>query len=159
MSHWEFWGKSMPFRWIAPLGLLVISLGCGGPLIMLPGGSLSGTVSAAPNDWTFTDAFKTVQLETRPGDPYSVNIWGVAIEGEFFVVSGRGLENAWAQHIESDPRVRLRVGSNVYELRATQSRDPADRTRFLQALTEKYEEFDPDEEQPSQALLFRLEPR
>lgn len=146
--------------WTAPVvGLLLCCLGCGGPLVMFPAGELSGTVVATPSDWTFTDEIETVQLETRPEDPYSVNIWGVAIGRDFFIASGRGMDNAWAQHIEADPRVRLRVGTQLYELRAIVSRDPVERERFLSALSEKYEAFDPDEEQPSEAVLFRLEAR
>ena len=38
-----------------------------------------------PDGWTFTNEVDTVQLETRPGDPYSVNIWCVAIEGALYV--------------------------------------------------------------------------
>jgi hypothetical protein len=102
---------------------------------------------------------KTVQLETRPSDPYSVNIWGVAMGSDFFVVSGRGMEAAWAQHIEADPNVRLRVGDDVYELRAVRVEATADRDLFLAALSKKYEEFDASEEQPSEATLYRLEAR
>ena len=141
---------------ITSLGLLMFCLGCGSPIVMLPGGSLSGTVVPTPTDWTFTDATETVQLETRPDDPYSVNIWGVAMERDFFIVSGRGMQNAWAQHIEADPRVRLRVGTQIYELWAEVSRDPADRERFLAALSAKYDDFEPDEAEASDALLFRL---
>ena len=149
----------MKYLWIAPVGLLLFVLGCGGPLVTLPGGSLSGTLISPPSDWTFTNAIKTVQIETRPDDPYSVNIWCVVVGRQLFIVSGRGMENAWAQHIDADPNVRLRVGTDLYELRAVISNDSADRERFLAALAKKYDEFDPDEEQPSEAVLFRLEAR
>jgi len=89
-------------------GLLVFGIGCGGPMVMIPGGQLSGTVQPVPSDWSFSDEFDDVQLETRPSDPYSVNIWGVADGARFYIVSGRGLESAWAKHIDEDPNVRLR---------------------------------------------------
>jgi hypothetical protein len=137
--------------------VLLLALGCD-PTWMLPGGALSGTVQPAPSDWSFTDAVEIVQLETRPADPYSVNIWGVAANGAFYVASGRGEENAWARHILEDPHVRLRVNEYVYELRAVRTDDPAERDAFLEAAHEKYE-FEVDAEQQSKAILFRLDPR
>ena len=141
------------------VGLLVFVLSCSEPFGMLPGGELSGTLQSVPSDWSFSDDFQSVQLETRPEDPYSVNIWCVGLGRQLFVVSGRGVENAWAQHIEADPNVRLRIGENLYELRALPSDDPLDRERFMAGATKKYDDFEPDEEQAAAAVLYRLEPR
>ena len=141
------------------LGLLALALGCDGPFVMLPAGELSGTLQPVPSDWSFTDDFQSFQLETRPSDPYSVNVWGVGDGKQFFVVSGHGMENAWAQHIEADPNVRLRIGENLYELRALRSDDPLDRERFMAGAKKKYDDFEPDEEQSAAAVLYRLEPR
>ena len=137
---------------------LLLALGCG-PLVMVPGGELSGTVKPVPVDWSFTDSVETVQLETRPDDPYSVNVWGVAASGGFYIASGRGESAAWAKHISADPRVRLRVGEDVYELSAVRTTDEAEMNAFLEAAKKKYEDFEPDEEQRQEAILFRLEPR
>ena len=52
-----------------------LALACG-PIGPIPGGALRGDPVAEPvQDWSFLDAEHTVQLETRPGDPYSVNVW------------------------------------------------------------------------------------
>ncbi|MCI0636959.1 MAG: hypothetical protein L0206_24050, partial [Actinobacteria bacterium] len=40
---------------------LVLLTGCG-PLQMIPGGELSGTVRPAPPDWSFSDGVETEQL-------------------------------------------------------------------------------------------------
>jgi hypothetical protein len=125
-------------------GLLLLNVGCGGPLVMIPGGKLSGTVQPVPSDWAFSDEFEDVQLETRPSNPYSVNIWGVA---------------DWAKHIEADPNVRLRIGEDLYELRAVRTDDPQDRVRFLAAVKKKYDGFEPDEEQAAESVLYSLESR
>ena len=103
------------------MGSLLLLLGCGEPFVMIPGGRLSGTTKSVPENWRFTDAHEDVQLETRPADPYSVNVWVVAVGDDLFVASGRGAESAWAQHIEADPNVRLRVGDDIYELRAVEA--------------------------------------
>ncbi len=137
--------------------VFLLALGCD-PISMLPGGALSGTVKPTPVDWSSTDSVEIVQLETRPEDPYSVNVWGVAARGAFYVASGRGESNAWARHISEDPRVRLRVNDALYELRAVRTEDPSEREAFLEAAHRKYD-FEVDEEQQTQAILFRLVPR
>jgi len=103
------------------LAALAALAGCGEPWCVFSGGALSGTVTPPPGSWNFSGAFETVQLETRPDDPYSVNIWGVGGSRTFFVASGDGMEAAWAQHIADDPNVRLRLGHAVYELRAVRA--------------------------------------
>jgi len=140
-----------------PVLALLFALGCD-PVVMLPGGELSGTLKTPPSDWSFADSVETVQIETHPDDPYSVNVWGVAARGAFYVASGRGESATWAKHIAADPRVRLRVGGDLYELRAVRTDDPAEREAFLEAAHRKYQ-FEPEEEQRADAILFRLEAR
>jgi hypothetical protein len=141
-----------------PVFAILLAVGCG-PLVMVPGGELSGAVKSAPSDWSFTDSVETVQLETRPDDPYSVNVWGVAAGDAFYVASGRGESAAWAKHIAADPRVRLRVGDDLYELVAVRTADEAEMNAFIEAARKKYDGFEPDEQQRKEAILFRLEPR
>lgn len=131
-------------------------LACG-PLVMIPGGELSGTPQPAPADWSFTDEIETVQLETLPEDPYSVNVWGVGVGSRFYVAAGDP-DSRWAQNIGEDPHVRLKLGEDLYELQAVRTDDPVERDAFLAALERKYD-FEPEPEQRSQAALFRLEPR
>jgi hypothetical protein len=142
------------------LALLVLgcfgNFGCG-PVWMLPGGVLPGAVQAAPDDWTFSDDVEIVQLETRPGDPYSVNVWGVGI-GESFYVAAGDPANAWAQELAQNPDVRLKVGESLFELRAVRVDDADEIDACLAALKRKYD-FEPDPDQRANAMLFRLEPR
>jgi hypothetical protein len=148
----------MRFRVPSFLYLLsLLMIGCG-PIVMVAGGSLSGEITPVPTDWAFTNEVEVVQLETRPTDPYSVNIWLIEVEGAIYIVAGGGPETTWAQHIEEDPRVRLRVNDALYELRAVESNDATHRDLFLEAAKAKYD-FDPDDEDTSKAVLYRLEPR
>ena len=141
--------------------LLILSfavLGCE-PWGPLPGGRLSGEVAPnAPADWSFADEHEVVQIETRPSDPYSVNLWGAGVGESFFVAAGEGETADWAHHLLEDPNVRLRVGDTIYELRAVRIQDEAEVTRFMSALRRKYE-FEPTEEQRRDAWLFRLDAR
>ena len=135
----------------------LVTLACG-PIVMVPGGELSGEVVPAPASWDFTDEVDTVQLETRPSDPYSVNIWALAIADSIYVVAGGGDETTWARHIEADPRVRLRVNDKLYELTAVAANSDADRALFLTAAKKKYD-FDSEGENTEKAVLYRLNPR
>lgn len=139
------------------LCVCLFTIGCE-PIVMISGGELSGEVQPIPSSWAFTDDVDTIQLETRPTDPYSVNIWVVRMGDGIYVVAGAGPETTWAQHIEQDPNVRLRVGDALYELRAVKANDEANRASFLVAAKKKYD-FEPDDEDTSKAVLYRLDPR
>ena len=137
--------------------LALLAVACD-PIVMIPGGELSGDVVPIPESWAFTDEFDTVQLETRPADPYSVNIWAVAAGDAIYIASGSGAEAKWSQNIAEDHRVRLRVDDSIYELVATEANDDVSRTLFIEAAKKKYD-FDPDEADASKAILYRLDAR
>jgi hypothetical protein len=114
-------------------------------------------VEATPSDWSFSDTVEIVQLETRPGDPYSVNVWGVGVGSTFYIAAGDA-QSRWARNIDTDPLVRLKIGEGLYELRAARTDDPAEMDAFLTGAKKKYD-VEPNEEQRANASLFRLEPR
>ena len=100
-------------RALAALLTTVLLLGgCGGPLLIIPGGELSGEVVNEPvTDWSFVDdAF--VDLETRPEDPYSVELNYFVKDGKLYIDPAEG--RRWLDHIREDPRVRVRFGGKVY---------------------------------------------
>lgn len=119
------------------LGATALILGCGGPFVLLPGGALEGPTVTTPDTWSFTDAVKTVQLETRPADPYSVNIWLIALDENLYVHAGAN-RATWVEHIEADPTVRLRVGESIYELAASRVEDQEEFDRFSDAYDRKF---------------------
>ena len=131
--------------------------GCNRPLLLLPGGALEGAPAAAPESWSFTDAVETVQLETRPGDPYSVNIWVIAM-GESLYVHAGASRSAWVEHIEADPKVRLRVDESIYALAAARVDGQEEFDRFSDAYEKKYGRR-PRNENVGEVYLFRLAAR
>ncbi len=76
-------------------GLLFVCAACG-PLGPVPGGRLSGQVVSTPvTDWTFLNDQPTIELETRPDDPYSVTVWCVSLGSRLYVGAG-GPRRRWA---------------------------------------------------------------
>jgi len=136
---------------------MLVAAGCE-PTFVFAGGELSGTVRPMPSDWGFTDDFGTVQIETRPTDPYSVNVWGVSVNRSFYVAASDASEATWAQAIEAEPRVRLRVGDDICPLLAKRTQDPQGRADVTDAYVDKYG----GERERSfirHAWVFRLDPR
>jgi hypothetical protein len=130
------------------------------PMGPLPGGKLSGRLSPPPTVWTDADSVEVVQLETRPSDPYSVNVWGVGIGPDYYIASGRGGNAKWVEHIAADPNVRLQVGPDMYELRAMRVTDAAEIQRVDEHYAKKYHQSEAEmQEAARQAWLFRLDPR
>jgi hypothetical protein len=140
----------------ASVVLVLLALGCG-PFMLIPGGELSGGVTMVPSDWSFTDDIHTVQLESRPSDPYSVNIWATGVGENLYLHAGTNRAN-WVEHIDADPRVRIRIEGKIYELRATRVEDPLEFKKFADAYDEKYRRR-PRNENVREAYLMRLEPR
>ena len=135
---------------------LLIALGCG-PMVMIPGGELSGEVKPTPSDWSFSDDVETVQLETNPDDPYSVNVWGVSAGPHFYIAAGRKT-NQCAENLRMDPHARLRIGDDIFEVQAVEVVEEAELDTFLAAAQQKYD-FEPEPDQRAEAALFRLGPR
>jgi len=137
-----------------PLLFLAFCMGCG-PTLLLPGGQLDGTTAAAPDDWAWTDEVSTVQLESRPADPYSVNIWIVGIEDRLYVHAGAN-RSAWVENIETDSSVRVRFDETIYALAATRVEDQAEFDVFADAYQVKYGSR-PRNEDITEVYLFRLQ--
>ncbi len=139
------------------LSLVALIVGCGGPFVLLPGGALDGPTLPAPDSWSFTESVKTVQLETLPADPYSVNIWVIAIDENLYVHAGAN-RSAWVENMEVDPNVRLRVNDSIYELSAARVDGQDEFDRFSDAYEEKYGRR-PRNGNVAEAYLFRLAAR
>jgi hypothetical protein len=118
--------------------LCFVLAGCGGPFLIFPGGRLSGEVVTDPvTDWSFADD-RFVDLETRPGDPYSVELNYIVKDGKLYLDPKEG--RRWLTYIRDDPRVRVRFGAKVYPVRAVLVGKPGEqvegfgRDRFIYRL-------------------------
>ena len=141
----------------------LFALACG-PIGPIAGGQLRGTVHEGNlPDWEFVSDVETVQLETGPDDPYSVNVWIGAHEGRLYVPTSLILgddeptERQWVRNVQADPRVRLRVDGTVYDLKATRVEDEATLEGVRAGLLAKYEKEASDHSR--QAWIYELGPR
>ena len=139
------------------LAALLLLAGCEEPFIVFAGGELSGEVAFPPDSWSELDQLDTVQLETQPDDPYSVNIWAAAVDGDLYVATGADGTN-WTEHIAEDADVRVRGGSTIYELEARLVTDAAELARVSQAYVSKYD-LDESDNWVMEGMIFRLDRR
>lgn len=108
--------------------------GCNGPLPFMSGGALEGSLEAVPSVWALDEDFAVVQLETRPEDPYSVNVAYTQIDGRLYINAG-DTKTHWVEHIAANPMVRLRIDGDLYDLRAERVTDPRELEAFARAWT------------------------
>lgn len=141
-------------RMLTVLSALVL-FGCE-PMGPLPGGPLSGEVQPAPDDWSALGGVEIVQLETRPDDPYSINIWGVGLGKHYYIASGGGGESKWVGYIQANPNVRLRIDDSIFELNAVRVTDEAELSRTTKQFYKKYDMESQGDEAAAEAWLFRL---
>ena len=104
-------------RIITIIALCLLLSACDDPFIVTSGGELSGSVSEVPEAWQLDEVSALAQLETRPGDPYSINLVYVQMDERLYIYAGDTRTN-WVQHIEQDPRVRIRIDETIYPARA-----------------------------------------
>jgi len=107
---------------------MVIGSGCGGPFLVIPGGELSGEVVTEPvDDWSFVDS-AFVDLETRPEDPYSVELNYFVVDGMLYIDPAEGRE--WFDHLRENALVRVRFDGKIYPVRAVLAGEPGELEGF-----------------------------
>ena len=135
---------------------LLILASCSEPLVMIPGGKLSGEVIPAPLNWSAVP--ETIQVEMQPDKPYSINIWSIgSAEDLYIATSERGTR--WSEILENgNTDVRVRFGSAIYELKALKVTDTEERERVNQAYIVKYD-LDKEGDWVEMGRIFRLDRR
>ena len=130
-----------------------------------PGLWLEGeVVSTLPADWSFTDTYQTVFLQTRSwyGLPHSVTVTCTALDGRLYLTSvyPPGLEfprsRLWNRNVARDPHVRLKIGTRVYDARLVPVTDGAEQDAVLAAKAKKYPRLPAADR--SRVHVFRVEP-
>ena len=145
------------FRTLSLATLVMALAACEGPLVFMSGGELSGTVADPPPIWQLDEASGSAQLETRPEDPYSINLAYVQLEGRLYIYAGNTRTN-WVGHIEQNPLIRIRVGETIYPVRAVRVNDNDEIAEFALQWSNR-SLFQRDPMQFDEVWLYRLEAR
>ena len=132
---------------------LLVAAGCSEPFVTIPGGKLHGEMLEPPDAWA--EVPETIQLETRPTDPYSINIWSVGIGPDLYVATGSE-GTAWTEFIARDPNVRVRLGGGLYQLQAAEVDEADARTQVVRAYADKYD-VDPQDGWVAEGRIIRLD--
>jgi len=135
-------------------------LACSGPLAVLPGGQLPGQLAeagAVPTDWSVAGEYGFFKLETRPSDPYSVNIAFTVVGGALYAYAG-ATETQWVKNMEKNPLVVVGMDGTLYPLRATRVTDSNEIEEFGAAWTSQ-NSFHRDPKDSEEVWLYRLSRR
>ena len=127
--------------------LSVVFLSACEPQDRSPGMWLSGElVDSKIQDWSFTDEFNEVFVETHPwyGIPFSVTVVMVNLDNAIFVPSIYAEQadfpgtKYWNGVIDANPDVVMKIGEKLYPRRAQLVTDKGEFERVYEAMAEKY---------------------
>ena len=114
---------------------------------------LPGALVTTPvNDWSFTDAFPEIYLQTRTTYliPHSVTIQCAQIAGQLYIASfdSGGPRRRWNLNVLRDSRVRLQIGERLYDRNAIPLADPTETDKVFRAYGAKYSNWQLISKQP-----------
>ena len=89
----------------------------------------------------------------KTGKPHKIEIWFVARDGKYYLVSEREDRSHWVQNLKSDPKISFSVGEDTYRGRGRvidRKAEPALAARITALMNAKYKW--------SEGLLVELAP-
>lgn len=140
---------------------------------------LTGDLVTTPvTDWSFTDAFPNVQIETRTWYliPHSVRTFIARNDGQVYLFSEYFAPEPgqpdlrdrfpearfWNRMVVRDPRIRVKIGNRLFKMRAYPLTDSSGMEVARQAFLSKYPEIRGQDALPESQRprwhFFRLEP-
>ncbi|MFT7686595.1 MAG: hypothetical protein ACI9FB_001941 [Candidatus Azotimanducaceae bacterium] len=133
---------------IVTFALMIFVISACEPADRTPGMWLSGDlVNDAVSDWTFSNDYMEVQLETHPwyGIPFSVTVVAATTGDKLFVPSIYSAPaefpggKYWNGVIDKNPEVLIRIGDQLYPRSAQLIRDEVLFEEAFSALADKYD--------------------
>jgi len=134
----------------AVLLLIVFRITGFGPHGRTPGLWLSGSLVTTPvTDWSFADQYPTLEIQTKTWYrlPHSVTTSCMTYNGQLYVGSiyGPGIQyphgRSWNENVARDPRVRIKIGNQLYDCTLVHITDPSLIAAVLEAEQKKYPRF------------------
>jgi len=133
------------------------------PIVMLPGVRLGGSEVPTPSSWSDVEIPEEVLIRTEGGwVPWVHRIWAAKSDEGIYVAGEPG--SRWVERALAEPNVQLRVGDDVYTLRATQIDDLQKQreataiflAKYREGMLELYGEEPDPEEMAGEAVVFLL---
>lgn len=130
------------------------------PVFILAGKRVSGDEATYPADWSFTNDYPTIFVESRPDDPHSVTTSCWLHEGALYIPAQSGSTKSWTHYVLDDPRVRIKVGDTVYLARL----DRVGEDRIPRLVASRAEKYPPavdsnPQDAPKDVWVFRVSDR
>ena len=116
-------------------------VGCIEPHDRTPGTWLSGTPTALPSDWGFTDDYQqiAIQVHTPYGLAHSVTIWCASMDGRLHLGARDPESKNWPGWVDRNPDVRLGIDGRLYDVRLAPLEDPEHVARLQRVYAAKYD--------------------
>ena len=129
---------------------------------------LNGELVTTPmTDWSFIDSIREIQVRTRTSYliPHTINTDVARVGGQVYLYSiytnpDRFPEEMfWHRNVVRDPRVRMKIGDRLFDMRVYHLTDPSQVKVVRQAFIIKYySDLPPDKERPpDRGVFFRIE--
>ena len=109
---------------------------------------LTGNLVTTPvTDWTFTDNFPNVEVETHPWYmiAHSVTIFCTSYNGRLYLSSyylpptpPYPHSRKWNEAVASDPHARIKIGDNLYDRTLVYVTDDAEKAGVMASERKKY---------------------
>lgn len=130
----------------AILALVILSITGLDPNQRRAGLWLKGDATSFPADWTFADRHPTLLVETHPWYliPHSVTIFFVTDKGQLYLHAdyppGQTFPGgkSWTASVAQNPKVRVKIGQQVFDGKAALVTDPAEFNTLFEAFRKKY---------------------
>lgn len=137
--------------------LTFVLAACSSDWLPFSSGEIDGEVTPIPADWSGVADAEVIQLETNPAEPYSVNLWIIAMNGSLYVHAGAN-RATWVENIEASPLVRVGYDGRTYELQASRVTSPEEFEALSEIYKKKYGNY-PRNRNIEEIYLYRLTPR
>jgi len=141
----------------ASLALLIPVLFGFGPCGPIPGTALEGNLKPEViKDFRFVDNVEHCALEVEPADPHSVTVNCWAVGKQLYVGCTDCEGKTWSGKINQNPIARIKIGEDIYRVKASRLSDTGAIERAWKIRWSKYEQEPTPEPVPGGYWLYHL---
>jgi len=133
-------GDRLPLIFLASIVALMVSCDRA-PEDAKPGYGLAAPTAAAPTNWRFASSQPELFLEVATWwGHHSVTLWYAVVDGRLFIAttSHDPTRKRWSRELERDPKARVQIADQAYEVTAVAVTDAGLWRRVMTTLEAKY---------------------